>query len=55
MNHCLGEKNIHILEKKEKSNLVIPIEKINKYAIDWSKEKNTVIVAKLQVQKSAQY
>ena len=30
------------------------IEKINRYAIDWSKEKNTVNAAKLQVQKSAQ-
>ena len=37
--------------KKEKANLVIPMEKINRYAIDWSKEKNTVIAAKLQVQK----
>ena len=27
------------MEKKEKVNLVIPIEKINRYAIDWSKEK----------------
>ena len=31
------------------------MKKINRYAIDWSKEKTTVIVAKLQVQKSAQY
>ena len=31
------------------------LKKINRYAIDWSKEKNTVIAAKLQVQKCAQY
>ena len=41
MNHCLEEKrNIYILGKKGKANLVTPIEKkINRYAIDWSKEK----------------
>ena len=27
MTHCLGEKNIFILEKKERDNLVMPIEK----------------------------
>ena len=51
------KKNIYIYiyiyeKKKEKANLVIPIEKkINRYAIDWSKEKTTIIAAKLQVQK----
>ena len=41
------EKYIYILGKK-KANLVIPIEKL-------LKKKTTVIAAKLQVQKSAQY
>ena len=30
---------IYILEKKEKADLVIPIEKIKRHAIGWSKEK----------------
>ena len=49
-------KNIYI-GKNKKKNLVTPIEKkINRHAIDWSKEKkNTVNAAKLQGQKSAQY
>ena len=38
--------------KKEKANFVIPIEKkIKRHAIGWSKQKNTVRTAKLQVQK----
>ena len=41
----------YILEKKEKVNLVIPIEKIKRHAIGWSKEKNTVRDAKLQCKK----
>ena len=59
MNHWLWvipiEKNIHILEKKKRPTLSYQLKKINRYAIDGSKEKNTVIAGKLQVQKSAQY
>ena len=44
-------KNIY-WEKKEKTDLVIPIEKkIKRPAIGWSKEKNTVSAAKLQCKK----
>ena len=39
----------YVLGKKEKANLVIPIEKkIKRHAIGWSKEKTTVKAAKLQ-------
>ena len=43
-------------KKKEKAKLVIPIEK-NQQIRNWlvKRKKNTVIAAKLQVQKSAQY
>ena len=56
MNHCLGKKNMYILEKKEKANLVILTEK-NQQIHNWlvKRKKPTVIAAKLQVQKSAQY
>ena len=45
MNHCQGDKKYILekqiyLEKKEKTNLVKPIEKIKRHAIGWSKEKN---------------
>ena len=42
----------YILEKKEKANLIIPIEKkIKTHAIGGSKEKNTIRAAKLQYKK----
>ena len=53
-NESLPRENIYIyiLEKKEKANFVIPIEKkIKGHAIGWSREKNTVRAAKLQYKK----
>ena len=50
-----GKNIIYIGKKKKRPTLSYQLKTINRYTIDWSKEKNTVIAAKLQVQKSAQY
>ena len=50
-----GEKKNIYWKKKKRANLVTPIEKINRYAIDWSKEKTTINCCKATGTKSAQY
>ena len=56
--HCQGEKHVlekmYILEKKEKANLVILIEKIKRHAIGWLKEKKTSLGLLSYKPKSAQ-
>ena len=44
-------KNIYILEKKKRPTLSYQLKKIERHAIGWSKEKNTVRAAKLQCKK----
>ena len=57
-NHCLREKSYIYWKKKKKKRPTLShqLKKINRCAIDLSKEKiNTVNIAKLQGQKSALY